>query len=454
VAAAGDVLVVNMMPRSLSGERNQDSEPFLAVNPANPMQMVGSAFTPDPLGGPNAPVYVSLDGGNTWTLRSTVLSNQITGDITIAYSRTTNTLYTGILKRPGNLLLSILRTLDPSMTVMTQLTSRGNVDQPFMQANTVGTKDRVYVGNNDFNAGTRTATVDVTLDGASASPVFVKARIESRGTGSAGQDGPQIRVATHASGTVYAAFYGWRSFSNSNRVRSDIVVVRDDRGGGGAAPFTALLDPGDNLPGRLVARDVSFVWNDNMGNQRLGGDLSIAVDPNNSRLVYLAWADRPSGAAYTLHVRRSADGGATWSPADLRTVANATNPALAINSAGKVAFLYQQHTGGVFSRRWQTTVERTTDAFATRTTTVLARTPAGSPAPVFQPYIGDYVYLLAVGKDFHGIFSANNRPDAANFPSGVKYQRNADFAARRLLANNGTTTVPASIDPFYFKLSE
>ena len=42
--------VVNLIPRSLSGESNQDSEPNLAVNPENPLQIVASAFTPNPAG--------------------------------------------------------------------------------------------------------------------------------------------------------------------------------------------------------------------------------------------------------------------------------------------------------------------------------------------------------------------------------------------------------------------
>ena len=47
-----DVFVINMIPKSLSGEQNQDSEPNLAVNPANPLQASATAFTPDPLSGP------------------------------------------------------------------------------------------------------------------------------------------------------------------------------------------------------------------------------------------------------------------------------------------------------------------------------------------------------------------------------------------------------------------
>src|SRR6266702_8507874 len=84
------VLVVNMMPRSLSGEAHQDSEPTIAVNPANPLQIAASAFTPDPLKGSFAPIYISSDGGNTWTLNSIVPgNNRLTGtsDITLSFSR-------------------------------------------------------------------------------------------------------------------------------------------------------------------------------------------------------------------------------------------------------------------------------------------------------------------------------------------------------------------------------
>ena len=83
----------------------------------------------------------------------------------------------------------------------------------------------------------------------------------------------------------------------------------------------------------------------------------------------------------------------------------------------------------------------------------LADTPAGTPFKTFDPYLGDYDHLVAVGRDFHGIFSANNTPDTANFPSGVRYQRNADFSTRRLLALDNTTPVAVSIDPFYFRVN-
>src|SRR4051794_39274850 len=79
--ARGQVSVVNMTPKFLSGEHNQDSEVNLAVNPQNTSQIAASAFTPDPAGGPNAPIYISADGGKTWTLNSILPSQVTTADI-------------------------------------------------------------------------------------------------------------------------------------------------------------------------------------------------------------------------------------------------------------------------------------------------------------------------------------------------------------------------------------
>ena len=90
--------------------------------------------------------------------------------------------------------------------------------------------------------------------------------------------------------------------------------------------------------------------------------------------------------------------GKTWSAADLRTIVNATNPALAVNSVGKVAFLYQQLTGSGSAQRWQTHVERSTDGFNWGDT-LLASVPANNPPKQFDPYIGDYCHILA-GQGF------------------------------------------------------
>jgi hypothetical protein len=95
-----NVTVVNMIPQSLSGETNQDSEPNLAVNPNNPLQIAATAFTPNPSGGALAPIFVSQDGGQTWALNPIVpcASGFPTADITTKFGGTSNVFYGGILR--------------------------------------------------------------------------------------------------------------------------------------------------------------------------------------------------------------------------------------------------------------------------------------------------------------------------------------------------------------------
>src|SRR6201993_3220678 len=134
--APPSIKVVNLVPASLSGESNQDSEPFLAIQSQNPQVMVASAFTPNPFSMTgNAPVYVSQDGGKTWVLNAITPVQRMTCDITHA-------------------------------RVMNVQSTRGNVDQPFVRALGVASGDRIYVGVNDFNqANGPTATIDVSGGG-------------------------------------------------------------------------------------------------------------------------------------------------------------------------------------------------------------------------------------------------------------------------------------------------
>src|SRR2546427_376076 len=102
-ARPAGVRVVDLIPRSLSGETWQDAEPFLALYASNPKLMAASAFPPNPGGSESAtaPIFVSDDGGDSWTLRNTLPSQSMTADITHAVGGTAPVLYAGIMKVPG-----------------------------------------------------------------------------------------------------------------------------------------------------------------------------------------------------------------------------------------------------------------------------------------------------------------------------------------------------------------
>lgn len=456
-AAQAQVTVVNMIPNAMSNETQRDSEPNVAVNPANPTEIAASAFTPDPLASGSAPIYCSTDRGDHWVLTPGILpGGNKTGDTTIRYSTTSNVLYAGIL-RTDNSDISILRgTGCAAIGAMTTLVDRAMSDQPWVEAATQlrGTApDRAYVGSNDIStaglAG-RTATVDQSQDAATAAPPagFTTVRVEPRTT--CGQDGPAVRPVIHPNGTIYVAYFRWTACAASPYT-ADIVVARDDNWASGASPYTAITDPGDTLAGVRVTTGVSIPWS-TLGTQRIGSQLAIAVDLRDHRTVYIAWADGASAATYTIHVRRSADGGATWS-ADLRTASPATNPGLAINTLGAVGFLYQRLTGVAPNQRWETHFEYTTNGFAVAPTDyLLANVPDQNGAYAGPNPIGDYANVVAVGKSFYGAFSANNTPNAANFPNGVTYLRNADWTTQQLRNTTNTANVNVSIDPFFFRV--
>jgi Abnormal spindle-like microcephaly-assoc'd, ASPM-SPD-2-Hydin len=452
--------VINMVPRSLSGETNQDSEPNLAVDPANPLHIAATAFTPDPLSGPLAPVYVSTDGGHSWALNMLAPGGDSTSDITLHFGSASHVLYAGIL-RQDDLDLNILRTGNfTAPGPMTILEDRSNEDQPWVEAITAksvpGAPDRIYVGNNNFNTTPKSATIDLSQDAATAPPPAGVAPqgICSRTPGS--QNGPPTRPVAHPDGTIYAVYVDWHQayFGNGNYT-GDVVVCRDDNWGQGATPFTALIDPGDSKAGYRVAAGTTLPWQNLVnfiGQERGGNHVAIAVDPRDSSIVYVAWADYPGGnPPFTMHLIRSDTRGTSWT-ADLRTIDNCINPALAVDEKGRVGFLYQTLTQS--GATWETHFEISHDGFAGAWSThVLSTTPSNAPAQTFYPYLGDYVRLQTVGSTFYGVFCANNTPDHKNFPSGVVYQRNANFTTHTLLNVDDITPVPISIDPFFFKIA-
>jgi hypothetical protein len=456
--------IVNMIPRSLSGEAEQDSEPNIAVNPEHPDQIVATAFTLDPMNGDHAPVYVSSDAGATWSLRSIVPGGPGTADITVGFGSRGGALYAGILNYTTTN-LNVLRTTNPfALTPMTVLVDRPEEDQPWVNAMTAhgssGDKDQVYVGHNDFNAQPATASVELSRDARGGAPPggFKSKAVEGRAT--VGQDGPPVRPAAHVDGTVYVAFQRWikQLPSGNSDLSMDVVVARDDHHGRGATPFRDLVDGKDGKPGVRVAKNrfIRFTASVGpLGQERIGADLAIAIDPSSSDNVWLAWCERDGGATstdWTMHVARSTDRGQTWGSRNLRTVTNAKNPALAINGSGLVAFMYQQLVGAGATARWVTQLELTDDAFASAPTSFVLHTAnAHEPHRDFLPYLGDYIRLLAVGDDFYGVFAGSNRPASANFPNGVSYQRNADFTTQKLFKTDNATPVAVSIDPFFVR---
>jgi hypothetical protein len=322
----------------------------------------------------------------------------------------------GTSSPPTTVILNALSTGNPFVPgTMSVLESPTPTDQPFIAATTVRFgpdtgKDRFYIGYNDQRVVAttgKTAAIDFCLDATAATPVISTAHIDSRPTASWAayigvpawnQDGPQVRTAVHADGTIYATFNGIRTLTDNGDgtadTTSDVVVVRDDNWATGATPFTALVDPGDLLHGFRVQTGVPLLWSPGagaLGQERAFGSFAIATHPGDSDIVYLAWAGLSSGTQ-TLHVQRSLNRGASWSGDLITPIAKATNAALAISVTGTIGLMYQQLTGTAPSDRWETHLQQSTNGTSWTDKTVSSAL-AETPASTFLPYIGDYLEL-------------------------------------------------------------
>jgi uncharacterized repeat protein (TIGR01451 family) len=160
-------------------------------------------------------------------------------------------------------------------------------------------------------------------------------------------------------------------------------------------------------------------------------------------------------------VQSSSDSGASFNL--VYSVTNAGNPALAVASDGTVGMLYLLSTNDVWGTRTFVRFSKAVGGnFGTINDRVLAAFPDGSVQ--YNPTLGDFFTLKAVGSSFFGAFCAWNDPQPANFPSGVFFQRY--FRIGGVVFTNSWLTAPAtlvcptnggiapidsvSVDPFFF----
>jgi hypothetical protein len=442
--------VVDIIPQSDSAETNQNSEPSIGVNPVNPMLMMAGTF-----GDGLPPFFISTDGGTTWSIFGTLFNN----DKSIAWKVEGSAVLVATMIGMPN-----FGPLDThsGFTLLNHYVGSNRNDQPWIRT---GPSNHVYVAFNDlgqFNPGNgRTASVNVSTDGGSNYTTVSLDRVGA----TVGQDDPAVRVAVNGS-RVYAVFDRWTSTvengANGSRFDSQLVVVRSDNGG--ADSFMAL---GAGGIGVTAATHIGVFANTQntvltLGQERIaGGDLAIAVDPNNADHVVVAYTDAPgaNGAGIIqLVVTESFDGGANW--AQKFTTSSSTRsgqPGVAILANGAIGLLYNNYAPAMGDPATGTLSQHlltTTDDFVTTNDVTLASESNSSPTFIFDPYLGDFFELTGIGNTFYGIFSASNADNGtdasfANLNFNRLFTGTPGTSSFRLTDANGNA-VPFSIDPFFF----
>jgi len=349
--------IVDIIPNIASAESEQNSEPSLAVDPFDPRQMIAGSF------GSGTPYFKTVNSGTTWSH----YGNLDTDDKSLAWKQDGSAALTATLLEltpPPNTTAEIRTysgtTAGSNFGSPIQIFNPSpshDLDQPWMRT---GPSNHVYVTYNDLSAsGGKTASVLVSTDGGSHYTSFTLDRVGGSAPSGFAQDAPTVRSAVNGN-TVYAIFTRWNTVvendSDGARLGSQVVIVRSDDGG--ADLFTAF-GPGDGVQ---VATTISAFPPDTpspttpqtpltLGQERIGGDAAIAVDPNNAMHVVVAYGNAPGpnhSGELQLVVTESTNGGMTWTqkfatPAVAGGVKSAL-PALSILQNGTIA-LYQLRSG-------------------------------------------------------------------------------------------------------------
>ena len=464
------VRVIDIIPKSQSNETGQNSEPSIAVNPNDPNQVAISVFSDNPL----SPFYSTKDGGKTW-----IQFDQLqTFDSTLSWSKS-GRLYLGRTSNyqvdPSGNITQGTNEVDKSdspgtpfqpilASVYTSSPGMLPPDHPLIAAAQVDGTDHIYLGynqfipfNNQVPPTPHTATVRFSTNGGATWTTTVVDRSDA----SVFANAPAVPPAVNGN-RVYVAFGRATHDPDFTRgtAQGQIVVVRDDDGGNGG--FNALGANGTTVANITYPFTVppTGMGGQSLGNERIGSDLSLAVDPRNADHVYIAYADNPSPGLIQVQVQESTDSGRTWAE---KFATRATPdfksalPYLAVADNGAVGLLYtaQDLNNGVSFL--ETHFVQTGNDFKHSTDTLLSRFTDGNPPSTFDPYIGDYEGLKAVGDTFYGTFSASNQADGTHaiFPGGVVFQR--DFTGTPgtssfQLTDGSGNPVAASIDPYYFQI--
>ena len=339
------------------------SEPMVAVNPANPLNLVGgSKFFTDParyrfqIG-----TYTSFDGGCTWTDNGVLpgfAPNVLTSDVSMAFGPD-NRVYVAVLysdgRRDSGIAVSTStdggKTFGQPVHVYDDPTGAVFSDKPWITVDTTGGRynGAIYiVWSYDFggscgydNACKQGLGFSSSIDGGKTfsdvrqvegEAAFCTNPAVGRAPGSRACDAVLGAIPTVLPNGTLAVAFLYMDLESTGKIPTRLVVTTT-RDGGVTWTLPVLIDTISDILGVFSPdryRNVSLP--------------AFAADPARGRL-YVTWSDKRIGDADILF-SSSSDDGATWTPPTrinddaTRNGANQFQPQLAVAPKGVLTIAY------------------------------------------------------------------------------------------------------------------
>jgi hypothetical protein len=449
---------------------NAEVEPSLAINPANPQNVV-AAWQQDRWSSGGARGIVSaasMDGGKTWTQRALAFSRCGGGDyerasdawLSAAPDGTLHQIaiaFSGGLLQPGSVSAVVTsRSTDGGMTwgpTHTLIRDTGNffndkctiTADPVTPHNVYAVWDRLVSATAGPTAFARSSDDGATWSSAGA--------IYDPGSGN---QTISNQIVVQPNGVLVNLFLQIDTAAN-NTFTSALRVIRSTDNGD---TWSAAFKIADNLA--VGTRDP-----DTGAGVRDGSLVpQIAVAPNGD--LYAVWQDArfSSGARDAIAMSKSSDGGMTWS-APLRVNSNsgvaAFVPSVHVRADGQVGVSYfdlRPNTSSAATLLADHWLARSSNGTTWTESQVagpfdLALAPLSAGADAADYFLGDYQALLSSGNVFVPLFAqtnadANNRTDvflapAVSATGNVAAVRQAQAAEKFVITADLRRRVSANI---------
>jgi|GEM_PF-3078307 len=406
-----------------------DSEPTIAINPANPNEIVISAFSGS-WGSPqaNAPIWHSLDGGNTWTKQFTVpvptgLPNGCPCDQAFDYGRGNrlsgtflkSDVYSGTTSNPASA-ASWGWFTSMGVAARTNSAGIGNTDQPWLlviRDTVTASQDNVYAAYDDFSGLPRGMRIAVARG--SNPPNFTVDNSSGTSLNCIGGNcvNPGHRLAVNPNnGYVYSLFQDLVTGDLGGFFNLNYMLNRSTDSG-------ATWTLNGSATGIVVANADSTQASPKFGtvNALLGGIDHATVDPSNGDVYYVYGTRDAMTQNNRLAIIRLTDNGmgglTVGTPHFVTGQIQAALPSVAVTTNGVVGVLYTSYDGmsmgfPQFTAHFATSTDQgSTFTDNTLLTFLSSAADSGNPS---QRVLGDYQQVKALGTNFYGVFTANGAP--------------------------------------------
>lgn len=421
-----DTIVSNSNPNLKNTDTQSDSEPFLAINPANPNEIVITGFSSSWSGNGNAALFRSTNGGSTWTKAFSIprptgvtVGSGCPCDQVMDFDRSRRLLGTFLNEAGGSGDVYTGSTTNASsasawrwkavsgVAQKTDNPGADNADQPWLRVTrspSNASLDNAFVAYDDFSA----RQLRVSVSRAANPPSFVATR--AVGVVSCCVN-PGTRLApNHGNGTMYVVYQYALGTNTNGSVRVQYALNRSTDGGStwslnGFAQGVVVAEADSNQPTPKFGTV----------NALLGGVDSVNVDPTTGD-VYVVYGIRdPSTGNNRLAIVRLGNNGS----GGLKIISNvymtgqvrAAIPSVAVASNGTIGVLYDTFDGfnaagfPVFSAHL---AQSNNHGLAFSDVKLVAfASPAKDNGDPRQRVLGDYQALRVVGNTFYGTFTAN-----------------------------------------------